>query len=100
MAGIERLLLNHKRRQNSWPPEEKNSIQGQRRELIAQGFCVIEFYLSIKGIEKASDIDIRRGQKECPLTSISNAVIYFLISYYNESKECLEVVKILLDPLP
>ena len=27
---IERLLLNHKRGQDSWPPEEKNSIQGQR----------------------------------------------------------------------
>ena len=50
--------------------------------------------------EKASDIDNRRGQKECPLTSVSKGIIYFLISYYNESKECLEVVKILLDPLP
>ena len=37
-----------------------------------------------------SDIDIRRGQKECPFTSISNGVIYFLITYYSESKECLE----------
>ena len=51
-------------------------------------------------MEKTSDTDIRRGQKECPLTSVSNGVIFFLISYYNESKECLEVVKILLDPLP
>ena len=51
-------------------------------------------------MEKTSDIDIRRGQKECPLTSVNNGVIFFLISYYNESKECLEVVKILLDPLP
>ena len=50
--------------------------------------------------EKASDIDIRKGQKEYPLASVSNGVIYLLISYYNESKECLEVVKILLDPLP
>ena len=49
--------------------------------------------------EKASDIDIRKGQKEYPLASVSNGVIYLLISYYNESKECLEVVKILLDPL-
>ena len=44
-------------------------------------------------------IDNRRGQKECPLASVSKGVIYFLISYYNESKECLEVVKIFLDPL-
>ena len=53
----------------------------------------------MKETEKASDIDIKRGQKEYPLASVSNGVIYLLISYYNESKECLEVVKILLDPL-
>ena len=41
---IERLLLNHKRGQDSWPPEEKNSIQGQRRGLITQSFCVIKLY--------------------------------------------------------
>ena len=57
-------------------------------------------YKSLKGIEKASDIDIRRGQKEYPLASVSNGVIYSLISYYSESKECLEVVKTSLDLLP
>ena len=55
--------------------------------------------LNIKEIEKASDIDIRRGQKEDPLARVSNGVIYFLITYYSESKECLEVVKTLLDLL-
>ena len=68
--------------------------------MITQSFCVIKFYYSIKEIEKASDMDIRRGQKEYPLGSVNNGVIHFLISYYNESKECLEVVKILLDTLP
>ena len=53
------------RRWDSWPPEEKNSIRGQRRGLIAQSFCVINFYESIKEIEKA-DIDIRRGRKSTP----------------------------------
>ena len=33
-----------KRYQDSWPPEEKNSIWGQRQGLIAQSFCVIKFY--------------------------------------------------------
>ena len=47
-------------------------------------------------IEKASDVDIRRGQKEYPLASVSNGVIYLLINY-NESKECLKFVKILPD---
>ena len=37
--------------------------------------------------------------ENAPLTSVSKGVIYFLIRYYDESKECLEVVKILLDPL-
>ena len=43
----------------------------------------------MKETEKASDIDIRRGQKDYLLASVSNGVIYLLISYYNESKECL-----------
>ena len=54
----------------------------------------------MKETEKASDIDIRRGQKDYLLASVSNGVIYLLISYYNESKECLKFVKILPDPLP
>ena len=49
---------------------------------------------------KASDIDIRRGKKEYPLASVSSGVIYSPISYYNESKESLEVVKTSLDLLP
>ena len=53
----------------------------------------------MKETEKASDIDIRRGQKEYPLDSVSNGVIYLLISYYNISKECLKFVKILPDIL-
>ena len=44
----ERLLLNNekirKRRWDSWPLEEKNSIWGLRWGLIAQSFCVIKFY--------------------------------------------------------
>ena len=34
----------NKRHRNSWPPEEKNSIWGQRQGLIAQNFCVRKFY--------------------------------------------------------
>ena len=67
--------------------------------MIAQSFCVLEFYYSIKVTEKASDIDITSGQKEYTLASVSNGVMYLLISYYNESKECLKFVKILPDPL-
>ena len=42
----------------------------------------------------------QKGQKEYPLAIVSNGVIYSPISYYNESKECLEVVKTSLDLLP
>ena len=40
----EKLLLSHEKFQDSWPPEEKNSIWGQRQGLIFQGFCVTKFY--------------------------------------------------------
>ena len=44
----ERLLLNNekirKRRWDSWPPEEKNSLWGLRWGLIALSFCLIKFY--------------------------------------------------------
>ena len=70
LQKAERLLLNHKRCQDSWPPE-KSSIQGQWRSLIAQRFCVIKFYKTTKEIEKAADVDIRRGKKEYPLLAFS-----------------------------
>ena len=50
----------------------------------------------MKGTEKASDIDIKREMENAPLTSVSKGVIYFNVI---KSKECLKVVKILLDPL-
>ena len=43
ISPSERLLLNDETR-NSWPPEEMNSIRGQRRGWIAQSLCVIKFY--------------------------------------------------------
>ena len=35
--------------------------------MITESFYVTEFYYSEKGTEKASDIDIRRGQRVLPL---------------------------------
>ena len=54
----------------------------------------------MRGTGKASDTDIRRESESTPLASLSKGIIYFLIGYYNKSKECLKTVKILLDPLP
>ena len=42
--GSEKLLLSRERRQDSWQPEGKNSIQGHWRGLITQSFSVIKFY--------------------------------------------------------
>ena len=39
--------------------------------------------LKLKEIEKASDIDIRRGQKEYSLASVSNGVIYCPVNQKN-----------------
>ena len=40
----ERLLLKHKKKLGFLALEKKNSILGQRQGLIAQSFCVIQFY--------------------------------------------------------
>ena len=37
--------------------------------------CVIKFHESIKEIEKASDIGIRRGQKEYPYTLLKRLLV-------------------------
>ena len=42
--NIERLWLSRERCWDSWPLEERNSIQGQWQALIAQSFSVIKFY--------------------------------------------------------
>ena len=75
-------------------------ILGPGTRLDHQELLCGRVLLKWKRAEKASDPDIRRGTESAPLNSLSKGVIYFLISYYNQSKECLKVVKILLDPLP
>ena len=72
---------------------------GPEKRLDRSELLFNRILLKYKGTEKASDIDIRRGQKEYPLASVSNGVIYLLISYYNKPKECLKFVKILPDLL-
>ena len=73
---------------------------GTRLDGSLKSFCAAEFIKVTKGTERASDTDIRRGQKEYPLASVSNGVIYLLISYYNESKECLKFREKFTRPTP
>ena len=50
--------------------------------------------------QRASDIDIRRGRGVPYVLVLARELYTVLINYYSKSKECLKVVKILLDPLP
>ena len=69
----ERVLLNHER----WgflASRREEFNPGQRGGLIAQSFCLIVL-LNYKG-DRESFWHRQRGQKERPLTSVSNGVIY------------------------
>ena len=80
--------------------EEKDLASRPETRLDHSRAFVWQSFIKVrKRTGKASDIDIRRGMESAPLISVSKGVIYFLINY-NKSKECLKVVKILLDPLP
>ena len=100
MKGLERLLLTHAKMPGFLASGGEEFNLGPEMRLDRSELCVIKFYQSIKEIEKASDIGIRRGQKKYPLASVSNGIIYSPISYYSESKKCLEVVKTSLDLVP
>ena len=52
-----------------FPSGAKEEAWGQRGGSVTWRFYVAKFYLLIKGKEKASDIDIRRGQKRYSLAS-------------------------------
>ena len=73
---IERLLLNYKTSGflasggDEFNPGPETRLD--RSELL----CNKVLLKSIKEIEKASDIGIRRGQKSTPFVSISNGIIY------------------------
>ena len=63
-------------------------------------FVQQSFIKERKGTEKASDKYIMRGAENAPLLVLARELYIFKISYYNKSKECLKVAKILLDSLP
>ena len=62
------------RHRDSCPMEETNLIQGQRCGWITEFLCK-KVLLKYKEIEKASDMGIRRGQKEYPPASLQLDVI-------------------------
>ena len=57
-------------------------------------------FITVKGTEKTSDVDIRRGRGVPYVLVLARELYTVLINYYSKSKECLKVVKILPDSLP
>ena len=83
----EKLLLNHKKMPGFLASRGEEFNPGPETRLDRSELLCNRVYKSIKGIEKPSDIDIRMGQKEYQLASVSNGIIYSPVSYYSESKE-------------
>ena len=73
--ALERLLLNHANTPGFLAPGGEEFNPGPETRLDRSELLCNRVYKSLKGIEKASDIDIRRGQKEYPLASVNNEVI-------------------------
>ena len=72
---IERLLLSHERRWDSWPLGGGERFDpGPVTRLDHSELLCNKVLLKYKR-EKTSDIDIRRGQKECPPASLQLDVI-------------------------
>ena len=77
--------MNHTKTPVFLTPRGEEFNLGPETRLDRSELLCSKVLLKYKEIEKASDIGIRRGQKEYLLASVNNEVIY--------SKECLEVVK-------
>ena len=75
LCQLERLL-NHKKTPGFLASGGEEFNLGPEMSLDRSELLCIKFYLSIKEIRKASDIGIRRGQKEYTLASVSNEGIY------------------------
>ena len=69
------MLLNHANTQGFLAPGGEEFNPGPETRLDCSDLLCNNFYSSIKEIEKASDIGIRRGQKEYPLASLQMDVI-------------------------
>ena len=75
-CASERLLLNHANVPGFLAPGGEEFNPGPETRLDCSELLCNKVLLKLKEIEKASDIGIRRGQKEYPLASVSSGVIY------------------------
>ena len=76
-----------------WSPKKKISLRDQRCGFSHSELCVARVLLKWKGIEKDSDRDIGRGQKECPSLFLARHLCTFSIGI---SQGC----KGLIRPIP
>ena len=72
---FERLLLNHTKTPVFLTPRGEEFNLGPETRLDHSELLCSKVLLKYKEIEKASDIGIRRGQKEYPLASVNHEVI-------------------------
>ena len=52
--------------------------------LIPQELLCSRIFLKLKGTEKVSDTESRRGMESAPIASTSKGVMDFLVGYYNK----------------
>ena len=83
MPDTERLLLNHEKMPGFLASGGEEFNPGPETRLDCSELLCNKVLLKLKEIEKASDIGIRRGQKEYPLASVSNGVIYCPVNQKN-----------------
>ena len=93
----ERLLLSHKKAPGFLASRGEEFNLGPETRLDHSELLCDKVLLKYKGDRESF---WHRHQKGAESVSVSNGVIHSPISHYNESKEWLEVVKTLLDPLP
>ena len=100
LCDIKRLLLNHAKMPGFLASGGEEFNPGTETKLDRSELLCNKVLLKYKGDRERFWHRHQKGQKEYPLASVSHGVIYTLISYYSESKECLEVVKTSLELLP
>ena len=85
---------------DSWSTKKKIWLWDQGPGLITQELLCSRVLLKYKkGERKLLTQTSEGGWRAAPSLVLARELYTFLISYYNKSKECLKVVKILPDPL-
>ena len=100
LAPCERLLLNHAKMPGFVSSRGEEFNPGPETRLDRSELLCNKVLLKYKGDRESFWHRHQKGVKRVPLASFSTGIIYSQISYYSESKECLEVVKTSPDLLP